>query len=157
MASEPQYFPNNGQYIPIPTSIYAQYYDYNKCPNPCRKYHISTDINGAEEVARLVLPYLLKREIFHKIVKTQGDLARQTAGVQAGKFITIYMNPEAEHKNSIILELGELLGVASKQGIIFPCPRIPMLRKYSNNPYFREMPIDNEFFIYGGFICDPTE
>lgn len=153
MASEPTYYPSNGLYISIPETIYAQY--YTQCPNPCRKYHVSSDITGASDVSRIVLPYLAKLDIFHKIVKTQGQLAKQTAGSQAGKFITIYMSSNVAHKNSVVMTLGRNLAEASKTTKIHPCPTIPRSRRYSH--VFIEQPIDEEMFIYGGFICDPSE
>ena len=155
MPSDIQYYPNNGQYIPILSTIYAQYYDYGQCPNPCRKYHISSALDGAEEVAGLVLPYLASRKIFHKVVKARSLLSKQTSGSQAGKFITIYMNANVEHRNAVIRELGTRLADLSRERGVKPCPTVPKSRGYSH--VFIEQPLDDGMFIYGGFVCDPSE
>jgi hypothetical protein len=153
MPTDPHYFPNDGQYVPIPDSIYAQY--YGDCPNPCRKYHVSSALDGAETVAGIVLPFLARREIFHKVVKSRSLLSRQTTGKQAGKFITIYMNPHVSHRNGVIDSLGGLLAQAHAAGTIAPCPTIPKSRPYAH--LFIETPLDPAGFIYGGSIVDPTE
>lgn len=152
MATDVFYFPSNGQYVPIPSTIYAQY--YCQCPNPCRKYHVSSALEGADEVASIVLPYLAQREIFHKVVKSKSLLSKQMAGVQAGKFITVYMSPHVEHRNAVLATLGELLIAANREGRIQPSPRIPRSRPHVN--LFIETPIDEGCFIYGGSIVDPT-
>jgi hypothetical protein len=152
MASDLLYFPTNGQYWPIENSIYAQY--YGQCPNPCRKYHISSALEGAEHAAAIVLPYLVQREIFHKIVKSQSMLSRQMAGKQAGKFITVYMPAHVEHRNAVVAEIGALLSAARERGQISPSPTMPRSRPYSH--VFIETPLDEGCFIYGGSIVDPT-
>lgn len=153
MASDALYYPDNGRYVPIPTSIYAQY--LGQCPNPCRKYHVSSAVEGAETVSAIVLPFLDSRQIFHKIVKSKSQLLRQLAGVQAGKFITIYMNAGVSLRNPELFALGQLLGDAMRKGQVHPGPRIPTSRPYAN--VFIEMPIDDAGFIYGGSVVDPTK
>lgn len=153
MATDLQYYPSNGQYIPIPGTIYAQF--YGQCPNPCRKYHVSSALDSAEEVAGLVLPYLASRGIFHKVVKSQSLLSKQTSGSQAGKFITIYMNPNVEQHNGVIKELGSRLAAMGRDRNVIPCPTVPKSRSYSH--VFIEQPLDEGMFIYGGFVCDPSE
>ena len=77
MAQEPRYFPSDGPYWSVPQTIYAQF--VGECPNPCRKYHVSSAIEGAETVASLVLPFLAAQKISHKVVKSRRLLVQQTA------------------------------------------------------------------------------
>lgn len=152
MATDVIYFPSNGQYWPVSETIYAQY--RGECPNPCRKYHISSDLAEAEYLARIVLPYLIDRGVFHKVVRSKSLLAKQMAGQQAGKFITMYMPAHVEHRNTVITELGILLRNAHDKGLAVPGPTIPRSRPYRH--VFIETPIDETGFIYGGSIVDPT-
>lgn len=153
MQGDTQYYPNDGQYFSNPYTIYAEY--CGACPNPCRKYHVSADIAGAETIAGIVLPYLAARKIFHKVVQRESFLTKQTAGDQAGKFITIYMPHHVEQHNQIIRELGDLLARLRSQSGIEPCPQVPRSRHYHH--VFIEQPLDEGMFIYGGFVCDPTD
>jgi hypothetical protein len=148
-----QYFPSNGQYWAVPNSIYAQY--FGQCPDPCRKYHVSSALEGAEAVAALVLPYLASREIFHKVVKSRSWLAKQTEGSQVGKFITIYMNPNVAQRNAVIAELGANLVALQQRANVRPCHSVPKSRRHAH--VFIEQPLDEAMFIYGGFVCDPNE
>jgi hypothetical protein len=143
----------------LPTSsIYAQYVGADAA-NPCRKYHISSAIGGAELVAGCVLPYLAQQRIPHKVVQSRRLLVQQTFkgevtfGDQAGKFITVYMPANVEQRNNIIRHIGGELSKLAKTRAIEPCPRIPRSRVYRG--VFAEQPLDEDFFIYGGFICDP--
>ncbi len=153
MAQEPQYFPSDGRYWAVPDTIYAQF--IGECPNPCRKYHVSSAIEGAETVASIVLPFLAARKILHKVVKSRSLLVQQTAGNQAGKFITIYMHANVAQQNSVTTELGTRLNAARRNGGIEPCSRLPRSRAYSH--VFIEQPLDDGLFIYGGFVTDPSE
>lgn len=118
MASDLRYFPSDGPYWPVEATIYAQY--LGDVPNPCRKYHISSALEGAEIVASIVLPELVRRDIFHKVVKSRSLLSRQLAGDQAGKFITLYMSPHVTHRNPVIASLGEALLAAHRKGLVHP-------------------------------------
>jgi len=153
VAQEPQYFPSDGRYWAVPDTIYAQF--IGECPNPCRKYHVSSAIEGAETVASIVLPFLAARKILHKVVKSRSLLVQQTAGNQAGKFITIYMNANVAQQNSVITELGARLNASRRDGRIEPCSRLPRSRAYSH--VFIEQPLDDGLFIYGGSVTDPSE
>src|SRR5262249_28924488 len=152
VARETQYFPSDGQYWAVPATIYAQC--VGECPNPCRKYHVSSAIEGAETVASIVLPFLAARKVF-QVVKSRSLLAKQTDGNQVGKFITIYMNANVAHRNSVITELGSRLNAARLEGRIEPSGRVPRSRAYSH--VFIEQPLDEGLFIYGGFVTDPSE
>ncbi len=147
------YFPLAGRYLPNPQSIYAQF--EGTPPNPCRKYHVSSDLNGAERVAGLVLPFLANRGIMHKVVKTRRELERQTNGAQAGKFITIYMSNTVDQLNPVIVQLGSQLAELSRRGLARPCPTVPKSRRFQH--IFIEQPLDRAMFIYGGYECDPYE
>lgn len=149
------YFPTDGEYIPDPFSIYAHYYHTHDCPNPCRKYHISSDIDSAKKIAESVLPYLASRKIHHKVVKNQPLLIQQSTGDQAGKFITVYMSANMEHVNVIIRAVGTLLATLKHEHSIKPCPTVPKSRRYAH--LFMEQPLDDNLFIYGGFVCNPME
>lgn len=159
MATDTRYFPANGAYVAVPGTIYAQY--CQECPTPCRKYHVSSAVDGADLVAGATLPYLASRRVFHKIVRSRSLLIRQTFrdeetfGDQAGKFITIYMPANVKHRNDTIRGLGEILSALAKRHPVEPCPRIPRSRSYGH--VFAELPLDEGFFIYGGFLCDPRE
>jgi hypothetical protein len=91
------YYPIDGQYWANLRTIYAQYRRAN-APNPCRKYHVSADVDGAEHVVA-ALPYLAAQQVAHKVVQSRSALVGQSAGNQAGKFITIYMPAEVTQKN----------------------------------------------------------
>jgi len=153
------YYPDNGHYSPIPGTVFAQYSstgNYEACPNPCRKYHVSSELNGAEIVASIVLPVLALQRISHKVVRSRSRLATLNEGLQVGKFITIYMNGNVIPKNELIKELGSLLCAAKAAGKkIHPSLTLPKARAYSHQ--FIEAPIDAEMFIYGGYVCDPKE
>lgn len=82
-------------------------------------------------------------------------LSKQSDGAQAGKFITVYMQPHLQQRNKLITDLGELLAREHRAGRINPCPTVPKSRRYSQ--VFMEQPLDEAMFIYGGFECDPTE
>jgi hypothetical protein len=151
MQTSTLYYPYDGNYIAVPGTIYAQFLGF--APNPCRKYHVSSDIAGAELVAGVVLPYLAGKNVFHKVVQNGHFLAQQTAGDQAGKFITIYMDSTVEQLNPIIRELGSALAKPQMRGDIRPCPHVPRSRRYHH--LFMEQPLDDGMFIYGGFVCDP--
>jgi hypothetical protein len=151
MAGDTVYFPSNGQYLPDPYSIYAQY--YVDSPNPCRKYHVSSALEGAGIVAGIVLPVLAARDICHKVVKSHSFLSKQTEGKQVGKFITIYMSANVPQRNAVIEQLGQLLGAARAAGRIHPCHTVPKSRPYAH--VFMEQPLDEAMFIYGGFVCSP--
>ncbi|WP_339723376.1 hypothetical protein [uncultured Paraglaciecola sp.] len=153
MAEEIKFYPNDGTYWCPTNSFYAQY--LGNAPNPCRKYHISSDIPSAETIASVVLPYLSQRRIVHKVVSTMSFLNRQSAGKQAGKFITIYMNEFVSQVNQDIVNLGAVLSQLSEQQGIRPSPRVPRTRGFSH--VFIEQPLDEGMFIYGGFIVDPTK
>jgi hypothetical protein len=151
MLGEIHYFPSDGHYWQVPETIYAQY--KTECPNPCRKYHVSSALDGAEVVASIVLPFLASRNILHKVVKSRSLLAKQTDGQQAGKFVTIYMNANVSQHNGVISTLGSRLNASRLQGTIQPCPWVPRSRRYKG--LFIEQPLDEGLFIYGGYICDP--
>jgi hypothetical protein len=143
-----------GQYEPDPVKIYAQY-RYAEVPNPCRKYHVSADVDGAEHVVLLALPYLAGLRVAHKVVKSRSLLVRQSAGDQAGKFITIYMSAKVAQKNQLIMDLGAQLGELARLDLARPCPTIPRSRRYQH--VFAEEWLDDSMFIYGGFECNPYE
>jgi len=153
MAADIKFYPGDGTYWCPTNSFYAQY--LGNCPNPCRKYHISSDAPSALTIASVVLPYLSQRRIFHKIVSRMSLLNKQSDGKQVGKFITLYMNEFVEHVNQDIVNLGAILSQLSEEQDIKPSPRVPRSRSY--NHVFIEQPLDEGMFIYGGFIVDPTK
>ena len=57
------------------------------------KIHVSATPDKARQVAAAVLPILSRVEVWHKYVGNIVDLERMV-GPQAGKFITIYANPD---------------------------------------------------------------
>jgi len=147
------YYPENGRYKPTKGTIYAEFIAVT--PNPCRKYHVSSDLDSAERIAELVLPFLADRRIKHKVVKSRSDLVMQTNGLQAGKFITIYMHNSVVQLNQTIQELGRQLAELFKKGLVHPCGSVPKSRRYRH--IFIEQPLDSKMFIYGGYECDPYE
>lgn len=152
MNTDISYYPADGNYWVPEKSMFAQYLgDY---PTPCRKYHVSSALEGAELVSATVLPYLAKRRVFHKVVRSRSCLSKQMASDQAGKFITVYLPAHVEHRNALLLDLGEVLLAMHEQGLIHPSPRIPRSRPHHH--LFIETPIDRGGFIYGGAIVDPT-
>ncbi|MCG8315028.1 MAG: hypothetical protein MI976_17610 [Pseudomonadales bacterium] len=146
-----QYYPNDGTYWTTAKTIYAQV--IAEPPIPCRKYHVSADIESAEIIAPVVLKYLRKNSVFHKVVKNRELLIRQSQGKQAGKFITLYMPSTEEQRNSIIVSLGNILSKLEKERNVKPSPNVPRSRNYQQ--VFIEQPLDPSMFIYGGFITDP--
>lgn len=147
-----QYYPNDGTYWAPSESMYAQF--LGEYPNPCRKYHISSDIPSAGIIAGVILPFLVESSVFHKIVKNQSVLTRQMSEKQAGKFITLYMNVSAPIKNPIIDEISKKLDFLKKEYEINPSPMVPKSRTYKH--VLMEQPLDDNMFIYGGFVTDPT-
>ena len=153
MATDPCYYPDNGQYMPFPDTIYAEF--RGRPPNPCRKYHVSSAIEGAETVASIVLPELARRDIFHKVVQSRSMLSQQMGTDQAGKFITIYMSAHVSHRNPVITGLAEQLQAARQQGRARPGHKVPQSRPHHHK--FIEMPLDEGSFIYGGSVVDPKD
>ncbi|MCB1826584.1 MAG: hypothetical protein KDJ54_19200 [Candidatus Competibacteraceae bacterium] len=162
MSSDIRYFVK-GQYIVNPFTIYADYI-HADCPEPlCRKYHISSEIDSAQAIAEIALPYLMSRDIYHKVVQNKTFLIQQTTGIhraQRGKFITVYMDAAVAVHNPVMNGLFHQLVTAA--GWIKEGPR-PMLRLNDNGPdatLILEEPVYNaphgRRFIYGGFECDPT-
>ena len=162
MSSDNYYLP--GQYIVDPGSIYAFCFDVD-CPNPCRKYHITADLESARAVADLVLPYLKSTNIYHKVVQNRTFLCQQTSGIHRssrGKFITIYMPPELGEKNRTMTGLFTTL-LRAAEGGVKPGPR-PLLRHQDYKPdqtIIFEKPVYlapmNKTFIFGGYVCDPKD
>lgn len=154
MEHDVRYYPNDGSYWPSPRSIYAQWVEVNS-PNPCRKYHVSSNVPSAKMVADSVLPLLVENEVCHKVVKTQSLLSSQMQGAQAGKFITLYMHGQVEHVNATIQEISRRLAELKEAHGIQPSPVVPKSRQYQH--VFMELPLDENLFVYGGFVCDPGE
>jgi hypothetical protein len=65
------------------------------------------------------------------------------------------MAANVEQRNAVIQELAERLSMLANEQAVEPCPRIPRSRSYGH--VFAEQPLDENFFIYGGFVCDPSE
>src|SRR5689334_13353604 len=97
MATDMHYYSASAGYVRMPGTIYAVY--ETVLPNPCRKYHISSDLQSAERVAAIVLPFLAQRKVYHKVVQSTSLLDKQMGGMQAGKFITAYLPSHLEQKN----------------------------------------------------------
>lgn len=154
------YYSRADGYLPNERTIYADW--ITDIPNPCRKYHISSATFCAHIVAEIVLPILREVDIYHKIVQNYRFLVDQTYGVhadQAGKFITVYMDPGVEFQNEILLELNEKLQ-NSAQGVQ-PGPKWPTRRLGPSGPEDTRIFEDPVFsgpkgpFIFGGFQIDP--
>ena len=154
MTHDVRYYPTDGSYFAAPDTIYAQWMEVNS-PNPCRKYHISSNVPSAKIVADTVLPMLVVSQVCHKVVKTETLLRSQMQRSQAGKFITLYMHSTVEHLNATIQEIAERLAALKAAQGIQPSPVVPRSRIYQH--VFMEMPLDEGMFIYGGFVCDPGE
>src|SRR5690606_5477198 len=149
--SDERYYPTDGTYIPHP-GIFATWLGARSdAPNPCRKYHVSTDLTCAGKLAAVALPILQDLKLSHKIVQSHSRLVRMQSGNQAGKFITIYA---ALHRppEELIEQLGGAL--ANTPGLC-PSPRLPRSRHYLH--VFMEAPLDPGMFIYGGFETDPAK
>lgn len=153
MASDIYY--ERGLYWGHPDSWYMESL-YTVCPTPlCRKYHISSDIDSAQPIAEIVLPYLKAKGIHHKVVRNKTLLIQQSTGDQAGKFITLYLEPNVDQRNDVIKELSARLFALQQEKSIKPCPTIPRSRRSGH--VFIEQPLcmHQGCFIYGGFQCDP--
>ena len=157
------YYSRTDDYYPSESTIYADWM-LKDCPSPCRKYHISSATFCAHIVAEIVLPILREVEICHKIVQNHHFLVDQTYGIhadQAGKFITVYMNPRVEMKNALLEDINDELQNAA-QGVQ-PGPKWPMLRLGRGGPedtLIIETPVfsgPKGPFIFGGFLVDPRE
>lgn len=165
MPGDLQYYPNDGTYIPHPDTIFAfhEIFARSNPPNPCRKYHISADIDGAKRVADEILPFLAANRVHHKVVQRHSFLCKMEAGDQAGKFITLYMDPRVEHRNAIITEIAQKLDRLKKEHGVLPGKKAVRYRRSDNSGravYLTteiEMPLDDNFFIYGGYLRDPSE
>jgi len=155
------YYLRTDGYYPSEGTIYADWY-FKACPNPCRKYHISSATFCAHIVAEIVLPILREVEIHHKIVQNHRFLVDQTYGIhadQAGKFITVYMNPGVELQNALLEDINNELQNAAQE--VKPGPKWPMLRLGRSGPEdtrIFETPVfsgPKGPFIFGGFEVDP--
>ena len=155
MATDERYFPAPTEDV-IYVVAFSHYFatwlsPFGDAPNPCRKYHVSTDIACAGALAAVALPILRDMRLCHKVVRSRSRLEELQAGDQAGKFITIYA--------PLYLAEGELVGrlggaLAAAPGLR-PSPKIPRARQY--NHVFMERPVDDRMFIYGGFETDPSD
>lgn len=152
MAADETYYPTNpADGIYMPQGVFARWLSPDgDVPNPCRKYHVSTDVTCAAALAAVALPILREMRLHHKVVQSRSYLERLQAGDQAGKFITIY-TPLKFIQSELVDKLGGAL--AATPGLR-PSPRIPRARQYQH--VFAERWIDNRMFIYGGFEIDPT-
>ncbi len=157
------YYSRGDGYYPSERTIYADWY-LQACPNPCRKYHISSATFCAHIVAEIVLPILQEVEIYHKIVQNHRFLVDQTYGTnadQAGKFITVYMNPGVQEQNPLLEEINNELQNAA-QGVQ-PGPKWPTMRhgpSGSIDTRIFEIPVFNGPkgpFIFGGFVVDSNK
>ena len=159
-----RYFP---KYDYVCEDFYATwltpYYERGDIPNPCRKYHISSAIYCAHLVAKRVLPILREVYIHHKIVKDTSLLHRQTWGEdadQAGKFITVYMNPGVEPRNALLQEINVELQNAQD---VWPGPMRPTMRlgrsESEETRVFETAVFSGPKgpFIFGGFLINPRE
>ena len=128
------FYPLDGQYVVFPGSIYATYLIDADCPNPCRKYHISSAVTCGHAVANIVLPILRETNTHHKIVRDWQSLLRQTDGDfadQAGKFITVYMRPGVGFRNALLQAIN--VELQNARGTM-PCPKQPTLRLGRGGP-----------------------
>jgi hypothetical protein len=150
MATDELYYPR-GSYVPFP-GIFATWLDYGgDAPNPCRKFHVSTEVECAGRLAAVALPILRDMNLYHKIVQSRSKLEQLQAGDSAGKFITIYA-PLYLPQGELVERLGGAL--AATPGLR-PSPRIPRARQF--NYVFMERWLDERMFIYGGFETDPSD
>jgi hypothetical protein len=146
-----KYYPGDGTYVPFP-GVFATWIGASgDVPNPCLKYHVSSDLSCAGQVAAVVLPILRELLLHHKIVQSSSRLARLQAGTQAGKFITVYCPPHIP-KDALVERISHAL--TAVRGLK-PSPTIPKSRHYHH--VFAEQPLDRAMFVYGGFLTDPGE
>ncbi|MGB3245548.1 MAG: hypothetical protein WBB25_13520 [Sulfitobacter sp.] len=143
-------------YLPshLTSSIFAQWARV-PAPNPCRKFHISSDIASAQAIADTCLPILRAHNLHHKVVESEVYLRKQAIGPQAGKFITIYTPVGGSGMPKVIDDLAEALAALEDSGQAHPCPSIPRFRPSGH--VFAEAPRDERMFIYGGFVCNPYD
>ncbi len=146
----------NDGYMPshLKGTIYAEW-DVVPAPNPCRKFHISSDMGSAKAIADTCLPILRDHRVHHKVVETEDFLRTQTLGEQAGKFITAYTLVGGSDMPAVIAVLAAALADLAKAGRATPCPRIPRFRP--SGYIFAEAPRDDLMFIYGGYTCNPKD
>ncbi|HUG61416.1 MAG TPA: hypothetical protein VMP03_06205 [Methylomirabilota bacterium] len=145
------FFPRDGSYLAFPGVFATWLCPHGDAPNPCRKYHVSSDISCAAGVAAVALPILRELGLYHKVVRMPADYARMQTGNQAGKFITIYAPLNIQH-DALVSRLGDAL---SGTPGLRPSPTIPRSRRYRH--VFAEQPLDRGMFVYGGFETDPGE
>ena len=159
-----QYFPDSfyhrGDFY---ATCLEPYFERGEIPNPCRKYHISSAISCAHLVAKIALPILREAYIHHKIVKDTSTLHSQTWGEdadQAGKFITVYMNPRVEFRNELLQEINVELQNAQE---VRPGPKLPTMRLGRSGPEETRVFETSVFsgpkgpFIFGGFVINPRK
>lgn len=155
MATDERYFPaptDDVIYVVAFSHYFATWLNpFGDAPNPCRKYHVSTEIGCAGALAQVALPILRAMRLCHKVVRSRSRLEEIQAGDQAGKFITVYAPPNLA-EGDLVDRLGGAL--ADTPGLR-PSPRIPRARRF--NHAFIERPVDERMFIYGGFETDPSD
>ena len=153
MTTDEVYWSWDDGYAPFPT-IFATWnhpvYDIGKPPNPCRKYHVSSEVACAGAVARVALPILREMKLYHKIVKSRSQLTTLQAGDQAGKFITIYATVD-QSEGDVVKRLGPALAAVPNLRPSRSPPRYRQLKSM-----FMEQPLDDRMFIYGGYVTDPN-
>jgi len=145
-------YPQDGSYICSSKSIYAQI--AGNFPSPCRKFHISSDLNSADKIAATLLSTLKKDKVFHKVVKNKFLLSDQLLGKQSGKFITLYLEVNQATSDNTIEKVSSILADLKKEHGIRPGPTVPSRRTKEHKE--KEEVFDNLGFIYGGFVVDPT-
>lgn len=144
-----------GGYSPTDGVFYLQ---WGRAPNPCRKYHITSDLASARLIADSVLPVLRAEGICHKVVSSPARLGLQNDGDQRGKFITMYTDPidadvHVTCHHRVIGEVDRVLHTLYRDRRI-NAEHIPHSRRHGH--VFIEAPVGSSGFIFGGFVIDPT-
>lgn len=73
------------------------------------------------------------------MVRNKTLLIQQSTGDQAGKFITLYLEPNVDQRNDVIKELSARLFALQQEKSIKPCPTIPRSRRSGH--VFIEQPL----------------
>jgi len=133
-------------YLRRPAGVFKQWGDISSLPKEGWKLHVSVAKEDFDKFASVVLPYLKRENIAHKIVLP--EYYEVMKGTQAGKILTIYTkNPKealeiAKKLDALLYSLNIKPGAIPPNEGVFPGSFKGITYRYSN--------------FFGGSILDPT-
>lgn len=158
---ERRYMPSDGGVFDVYCFTAAGH--RRQAPNPCRKFHISSDQASAVRLAHAVLPLLRDLDYYHKVVRFErlqqwftNAFDEPMDDGQIGKFITVYTPNTRPAWDTMLGEVAQSLR-HMKQGLhLKPHPN-PIVQRTGNAQGHREWEIPNSGgMLFGGFETNPS-